>query len=581
MTLPGLSAIRPPRTTEPRELLLWQKRLDNTIKTHLFDGWPLIADTGAVETGALMKGSDTTIEMTKQWVVKLDSNGHIAGLNLMLDGVTGSSSFIVMADIFKVVNPSAPLDIQVPFEVGYVDGVTTVSIKGQLIQDGTIIAKAIKADEVFTQDLYIGSTKFHLDGPNVKINIQDNQGTPQTRVELGKLGAGTTDYGLRLKDSSGNTTLEASDTMKQKYMKLDETWFLKQTLPPRWPFGSTDDGTAWIHCYFDGQIFMGTKYGANTIYIAQLYNDGALNNDLTSVTTPSAIESFGFITSGGEGSYKTNYCYNIAGTGLYYGQWNTDTWAAALSPTLVENEASRTHTDVRVCAGANSSTETAVFFISGGEVWCGLITNSTGAWSVGPTKLTDHASDTPTAGAVISLGKAAGGRYGDPSYKDLYYVGYTVQHSGVDTYRTVVARDNSGLSVEENFEIGQESAFRDAIVIGPDGVYSGQNMHGDTRIALKTVQTAGFGYTYKFRIYDYLGDAVGNLDATFPRVPTEISTATAHFNGASAFTREFGLLRQYRSTYRDSSYKALCVAKYRLLSVSDASIGDILTQLSM
>lgn len=52
--------------------------------------------------------------------------------------------------------------------------------------------------------------KFHISFLDRRITVQDEQSTPVTRVRLGRLGSGDTDYGLEVFDASGNSVLSAT-----------------------------------------------------------------------------------------------------------------------------------------------------------------------------------------------------------------------------------------------------------------------------------------------------------------------------------------------------------------------------------
>lgn len=67
----------------------------------------------------------------------------------------------------------------------------------------SLAADKIIAGIIATAGIYLGSTRFHLDGANEIIEIKDAQGSPVTRVKLGKLNTGSTDYGIEVYDSSG------------------------------------------------------------------------------------------------------------------------------------------------------------------------------------------------------------------------------------------------------------------------------------------------------------------------------------------------------------------------------------------
>jgi hypothetical protein len=82
-----------------------------------------------------------------EYTIKLNANGHIVGFGLMVDAV--SSDFIIVADKFAVVKPGeTPGTASVMFTVGNIDGNSAVGINGDLIIDGSILARNIGANEV-------------------------------------------------------------------------------------------------------------------------------------------------------------------------------------------------------------------------------------------------------------------------------------------------------------------------------------------------------------------------------------------------------------------------------------------------
>ena len=87
---------------------------------------------------------------------------------------------------------------------------------GFLISSDQVIS--LDADKItnntqFTQSLFVGAeSKIKLDGVNNQITITDSQGTPVTRVILGKLSGTANDYGLRVVDASGNIKFQTGAT---------------------------------------------------------------------------------------------------------------------------------------------------------------------------------------------------------------------------------------------------------------------------------------------------------------------------------------------------------------------------------
>jgi hypothetical protein len=87
---------------------------------------------------------------------------------------------------------------------------------GFLINSSQIIS--LDADKItnntqFTQSLFVGAeSKIKLDGVNNQITITDSQGTPVTRVILGKLSGATNDYGVKVVDAGGTVKFQTGAT---------------------------------------------------------------------------------------------------------------------------------------------------------------------------------------------------------------------------------------------------------------------------------------------------------------------------------------------------------------------------------
>lgn len=81
-----------------------------------------------------------------KWAIKLDVNGFVSGLEIV-NGGEGQSSVVFLTDRFAIAQPgvSGPL---FPFVVGTINGIPTVGITGNLVVDGTIIARHIVNNEV-------------------------------------------------------------------------------------------------------------------------------------------------------------------------------------------------------------------------------------------------------------------------------------------------------------------------------------------------------------------------------------------------------------------------------------------------
>lgn len=90
--------------------------------------------------------------------------------------------------------------------------VVTAKIDDLAVNNAKIANVAVgklTAGTIGTNAIYLGGTQFELDGVNTKMVVKDTQGSPVTRIELGKLGVGSTNYGLIIRDSSGNVILNS------------------------------------------------------------------------------------------------------------------------------------------------------------------------------------------------------------------------------------------------------------------------------------------------------------------------------------------------------------------------------------
>jgi hypothetical protein len=77
-------------------------------------------------------------------------------------------------------------------------------------QVNSLDADKITNNTQFTQSVFIGSeSKIKLDGLNDLITVDDRQGTPVTRVKIGKLGAGTNEYGVQVIDAGGTIRFQS------------------------------------------------------------------------------------------------------------------------------------------------------------------------------------------------------------------------------------------------------------------------------------------------------------------------------------------------------------------------------------
>lgn len=115
------------------------------------------------------------------WFLTVDVNGYTSGIAQYNDG--SQADFIIVADNFQVAQPgvSGPKPV---FEVGTVDGETTLVLAGDIIADGAIKAKNIEAASLSAINADLGTVrtgrieslddKFLLDATNRQFIISDD-----------------------------------------------------------------------------------------------------------------------------------------------------------------------------------------------------------------------------------------------------------------------------------------------------------------------------------------------------------------------------------------------------------------------
>ncbi len=101
-----------------------------------------------------LQTSDDGIEA--QWGVVISLNGQVTGL-VRLDAGASGSNFVVVADKFVVALPGSPGTTITAFVAGLVNGVATVGINGDLLVDGTILARSIAANTITAAKIAAGT----------------------------------------------------------------------------------------------------------------------------------------------------------------------------------------------------------------------------------------------------------------------------------------------------------------------------------------------------------------------------------------------------------------------------------------
>lgn len=94
-----------------------------------------------------------------RWGVAINGNNQVIGL-VQLDGGASGSQFSVVADKFVVAHPAAPGTTITAFVVGLVDGVSTVGINGNVLVDGSILARHISVSSIDAISASFGNAAF-------------------------------------------------------------------------------------------------------------------------------------------------------------------------------------------------------------------------------------------------------------------------------------------------------------------------------------------------------------------------------------------------------------------------------------
>jgi len=112
----------------------------------------------------------------------------------------------IVADIVTISNPSIGFS-----ETRAYDGTSWITvaqvINGNLIVQGTMAADRIASGLIQSANIEIGSSRFTLSGASETLTVRDEAAT--ARVKLGKLGIGSTNYGIEIRNSSNQLILGA------------------------------------------------------------------------------------------------------------------------------------------------------------------------------------------------------------------------------------------------------------------------------------------------------------------------------------------------------------------------------------
>lgn len=107
--------------------------------------------TGNTTSIATILSADGT---TSNWAVTTNANGQVTGMARLNGSATGTE-FVVVADKFVVAKPGAPGTTQVVFVAGTINGVSGVGINGDVLIDGSVLARhiAVSSLSALTADL--------------------------------------------------------------------------------------------------------------------------------------------------------------------------------------------------------------------------------------------------------------------------------------------------------------------------------------------------------------------------------------------------------------------------------------------
>ena len=113
-------------------------------------------------------------------------------------------------EYLEFVDTKLPSYLQAQY-LALLDFITSVQTAFYISNEQIVGVGAEKIDNntTFTNNVYVGALNtIAIDGPNNKITIKDAQGTPVTRVTIGKLGSASNDYGIQVADASGTVKFQ-------------------------------------------------------------------------------------------------------------------------------------------------------------------------------------------------------------------------------------------------------------------------------------------------------------------------------------------------------------------------------------
>lgn len=149
----------------------WIKPLLETVKS--------TAEVTAANDVAITEVNEVVDGIQGRVGLQINSADRVVGM-ILLDGTVLSSTFSVLADKFVIVHPSVDGTTIQAFITGLVNGVSTVGINGDLIVDGTIVARHIDVSSLSAISADLGS----ITAGYMRSAAENGSGEPKFELDL-------------------------------------------------------------------------------------------------------------------------------------------------------------------------------------------------------------------------------------------------------------------------------------------------------------------------------------------------------------------------------------------------------------
>ena len=111
-----------------------------------------VSSTVGANTASINALTNSVNGVEAQWGVSVNVNNRITGA-IRLDADLTTSTFAILANRFEVVHPTNNGLTQTVFVVGNINGVSTVGINGNVIVDGSVLARHIAANSITANEI--------------------------------------------------------------------------------------------------------------------------------------------------------------------------------------------------------------------------------------------------------------------------------------------------------------------------------------------------------------------------------------------------------------------------------------------